>query len=72
MRCLFIPVPLVSLFAETNLLLAGILQYSPMLTPGKVREIRHPNWVCDISPLTQALPNWEPSVRLCDALLKAI
>tara|TARA_Y100001934_G_scaffold2494_1_gene3886 strand:- start:35835 stop:36749 length:915 start_codon:yes stop_codon:yes gene_type:complete len=71
-RCLFIPVPLVSLFAETNLLLAGILQYSPMLTPGKVREIRHPNWVCDISPLTQALPNWEPSVRLCDALLKAI
>ncbi|MBL79880.1 MAG: epimerase [Nitrosomonadaceae bacterium] len=71
-RCFFIPVTLVSLFAEINLWLAGILQYSPMLTPGKVREIRHPDWVCDISPLAQVLPNWQPGVRLRDALMKAI
>ena len=71
-RCLFIPVTLVSLFAESNLWLSGILQYSPMLTPGKVREIRHPDWVCDISPLAQVLPSWQPDVHLRDALIKAI
>ncbi len=71
-RCLFIPVSLVLLFANINLCLARILRYAPMLTPGKVREIRHPDWVCDISPLIQVLPSWQPCVRLRDALLKAI
>ena len=71
-RCIFIPVTLVSLFAEINLWLAVLLRYAPMLTPGKVREIRHPNWVCDISPLVLVLPSWQPCVRLRDALLKAI
>ena len=71
-RCIFIPVTLVSLFAEINLWLAVLLRYAPMLTPGKVREIRHPNWVCDIAPLILVLPSWQPCVRLRDALLKAI
>lgn len=71
-RCLFIPASLVLLFANINLWLARILRYAPMLTPGKVREIRHPDWVCDISPLIQVLPSWQPCVRLRDALLKAI
>ena len=71
-RCIFIPVALVSLFADINLWLAVVLRYAPMLTPGKVREIRHPDWVCDIAPLVLVLPSWQPRVRLRDALLKAI
>lgn len=71
-RCLFLPAPLVSLVANINLWSARLLRYSPMLTPGKVRELRHPDWVCDITPLTQALPNWRPRIRLRDALPQAI
>lgn len=71
-RCLFLPAPLVSLVANINLWSARLLRYSPMLTPGKVRELRHPDWVCDITPLTQALPNWRPRIRLRDALPQAL
>jgi nucleoside-diphosphate-sugar epimerase len=71
-RCIFFPASLVSLIATINLWSARLLGYAPMLTPGKVRELRHPNWVCDITPLTRALPNWRPSVQLRDALPQAI
>jgi nucleoside-diphosphate-sugar epimerase len=71
-RCLFLPASLVSLIANINLWSARLLGYAPMLTPGKVRELRHTDWVCDITPLTRALPDWEPSTRLRDALPQAI
>ena len=71
-RCIFLPAPLVSLIANINLWSARLLHYSPMLTPGKVRELQHPDWVCDITPLTQALPNWQPRICLRDALPQAI
>lgn len=71
-RCLFLPAPLVSLIAHANLWLARRLRYAPMLTPGKVRELRHPDWVCDIGPLTRAIPGWQPRIRLQDALSQAI
>lgn len=71
-RCIFLPASLVSLVANINLWSARLLRYSPMLTPGKVRELKHEDWVCDITPLTQALPNWRPRMRLRDALPQAI
>jgi nucleoside-diphosphate-sugar epimerase len=71
-HCLFLPSSLVSLIASINLWSARLLGYLPMLTPGKVRELRHINWVCDITPLTRALPDWQPSVRLRDGLPQAI
>jgi nucleoside-diphosphate-sugar epimerase len=71
-HCVFFPVPFVSLIAGVNLWLARLLRYSPMLTPGKVRELRHSNWVCDITPLTRALPAWQPRVQLRDALPGAV
>ena len=70
-RCLFLPASLVSMTANVNLCLARLLHYSPMLTPGKVRELQHPDWVCDITPLIQALPDWQPCIRLRDALPQA-
>lgn len=71
-RCVFLPASLVSLAASINLWSARLLGYSPMLTPGKIRELQHPDWVCDIAPLTEALPDWQPGVRLRDALSQAI
>lgn len=71
-RCLFLPPPLISLIANINLWSARLLGYPAMLTPGKVRELRHINWVCDITPLTRALPDWHPCIRLRDALPQAI
>jgi len=65
-----IPVPsgLVSALARVNLALAGLFRYAPMLTPGKTREIFHPDWRCDNAPLEKALPAWRPSVTLAEGL----
>ncbi len=64
-----VPVPAALLFvlAGLNLGLANLMGYAPMLTPGKVRELRHPNWACDNTPLTTTL-GWEPGVDLATAL----
>jgi nucleoside-diphosphate-sugar epimerase len=66
--CISIPTTLVRLVANTNLWLSRLLHYAPMLTPGKVRELQHPNWLCDNKPLMHALPDWHPSINLRDAL----
>ena len=64
-----IPVPIILLrmLAITNLGLARLFQYSPMLTPGKIREITHPDWICDNTAISSAL-NWQPSIKLSDAM----
>lgn len=67
-RCFFIPASLIRLIANVNLWLSRLLHYAPMLTPGKARELQHPDWLCDNKPLMRALPNWHPSIKLRDAL----
>jgi hypothetical protein len=57
--------------ARVNLALAGLLHYSPMLTPGKVRELQHPDWVCDTDKLMK-VTDWRPKKRLQDALPMAL
>ncbi|MCX7182751.1 MAG: NAD(P)-dependent oxidoreductase [Nitrosospira sp.] len=71
-KCFFLPGWLILFFAGINLYLSKILHYSPMLTPGKVREIIYPDWVCDITPLLKVLPCWRPRTRLRDALIRAV
>ncbi len=39
----------------------------PIFTPGKVRELTHPDWVCDNRDFTQAT-GWEPKVLLEEGL----
>jgi len=65
-----IPLTLLKTLAGINLGLARLLGYSPMLTPGKINEITHPDWTCDNTPLTQAL-GWKPQVKLSDAIQQA-
>lgn len=68
-----VPVPgaLIASVAAINLRLSAILGHAPMLTPGKVRELQHTNWVCDIRPLTDAY-GWTPQTRLQEGLPRAL
>ena len=59
-RRLPIPAPLLRLFAGANLAAARVFGYAPMLTPGKVRELTHADWVCDGSAFERAT-GWRPA-----------
>ena len=48
--------------ARLNQVAASLIGYAPMFTQGKVRELRHPDWVCDNSTFCHAT-NWKP--RMC-------
>lgn len=62
-----IPIPLLTLAALANFASARLLGYAPMLTPGKVRELTHPDWVCDNSGFSR-LTGWQPAVGLAQGL----
>lgn len=71
-RCIRVPAFMLQLIASINLWASRLLNYSPMLTPGKVRELQYPDWVCDITPLRRDLVCWYPNFRLCDTLPQLI
>jgi hypothetical protein len=41
--------------------------YAPMLTPSKLRELRHPNWVADNEGITAAT-GWRPRLVFAKGL----
>ncbi len=62
-RRISIPLSWLNLFAKINFNMSNILGYAPMLTPGKVREITHSDWVSDAQEFT-ALTGWRPNYGL--------
>lgn len=62
-RRLHIPLTVLHTIAAMSITLSRIRRHPPMLSPGKVRELIHPNWVCDNTALTQAT-GWEPRIPL--------
>lgn len=66
-RQLRVPRGLLHIAAGANLAAAHVFGYRPMLTPGKVRELTHPDWVCDDTPLRNAT-GWKPKVLLEDGM----
>jgi nucleoside-diphosphate-sugar epimerase len=62
-RRIRVPVALMRTAARGNLFLSRAFGYAPMLTPGKVRELTHPDWVCDDAALRRAT-GWSPRFRL--------
>lgn len=66
-----VPATLLKCAAHANLQLARAFRYPAMLTPGKVNEITHENWVCDNTPLTVTL-GWKPEITLHDGIDTAI
>lgn len=64
-RVRLIPVPgwLLDIVARLNSLAARMIGYAPMLTPEKLRELRHPDWVCDSEALRSEI-DWQPQYQL--------
>lgn len=62
-RRIEIPISLLKLVAHINLFAAKQFGYSPMLTPGKVREITHSNWLCNSQEFTKTM-DWQPTFQL--------
>lgn len=64
-----LPVPraLLDGLARINIALAGLIGHAPMLTPGKVRELSEPAWLCDNSAFTAATA-WQPRIALGDGV----
>jgi nucleoside-diphosphate-sugar epimerase len=70
-RRLTIPVVALRAVAGVNAVWARAGGGPPMLTPGKVRELRHPDWVCDNAALTAAT-GWAPAVGLDEGLRRTL
>lgn len=66
-RLLRLPRAGLNLAGTVNLRLARWFGYQPMLTPEKLRELRHPDWICDNGALAEAL-GWQPTIDLERAL----
>ena len=66
-----IPIPLAKAVSMLNLLLAKMVGYAPMLTPGKIRELQHTNWVCDNTALSTAT-GWTPRILLPEGLRRTL
>ncbi|NHZ69897.1 MAG: SDR family NAD(P)-dependent oxidoreductase [Thermotogales bacterium] len=66
-RAVSIPSFMLSAPAWINRELARWLGYAPMLTPEKLRELRHPDWVCDNDAIQKVL-DWQPELQLEDGL----
>ena len=60
-RCCSIPWILMQIAGLTNVSMARLFGYQPMLTPGKVRELFHSDWACDNTAITSAI-DWQPQV----------
>lgn len=62
-----IPPWLLNTVATLNSALAGLTGAAPMLTPPKLRELRHPDWVVDNTALT-SVTGWKPRIKLREGL----
>ena len=70
-RRLRVPVAVLRAAGHVNLFGARLFGYRPMLTPGKVRELTHADWVCDDAPLRTVI-GWRPSVLLADGMQRTL
>jgi nucleoside-diphosphate-sugar epimerase len=66
-----IPQSLLRSLARLNLAVAKATGYKAMLTPGKARELLHPNWICDNAALSQEI-GWKPRVGLEEGLRRTL
>lgn len=70
-RRIRVPVPLLRRVAGFNLALAHLGGYRPMLTPGKIKELCHPDWVCDHVAFSSAT-GWQPQIDLREGLRRTL
>jgi 2-alkyl-3-oxoalkanoate reductase len=68
-RLLHVPAWVLDIPARLNRRASHLFGYAPMLTPEKLRELRHPDWVCDHTALYAAI-GWRPQIQLEEGLLR--
>jgi len=66
-----VPLALMRLIAIINLAAARTIGYAPMLTPGKIREISHPDWTADNTALCKST-GWSPKIDLAEGLRRTL
>lgn len=66
-----IPVCFIKAMASINLFTAKVFGGSPILNPGKVRELTHSNWVADNNLLSDET-GWVPQISLEQGLHKTL
>lgn len=66
-RLLTVPAPALTLAGGVNQAFSLLVGRDPMLTPGKVRELTHPDWVAQ-DPLLNATGLWQPQIALDQGL----
>ncbi len=66
-----VPAAALAGLARVNTLVAGSVGRAPTLTAGKVRELRHADWVCDNTQFTRAT-GWRPEITLEEALRRSL
>ena len=66
-RLLTVPRAVLTTVGTVNRALARLTGRAPMLTPGKVRELTHPDWSCDSAPFIDAF-EWRPAIDLSAGL----
>ncbi|MGK0296571.1 MAG: nucleoside-diphosphate-sugar epimerase [Gammaproteobacteria bacterium] len=66
-----VPVLLIRCLSYINLAISRIFNYLPMLTPGKVRELMHHDWVCDNRSIVEDTA-WQPKTTLDKGLGKTV
>jgi nucleoside-diphosphate-sugar epimerase len=62
-----VPAGVLKGLARANLVLSRFTRRAPMLTPGKVNELMHPDWTCSNARISASL-GWEPQILLRQAL----
>ena len=61
--CIPVPRPVMNGIARAGQVIGRFTGRSPPLTPGKVRELYHADWVCRENPVSQ-LTGWQPKIGL--------
>ena len=65
--CVFLPRSVVNVAGAVEVALAKRFKRTPQVTPGKVRELYHPDWVCREN-LLQEQSDWTPRVGFAEGL----
>ena len=61
-RRLYVPIFILKALATVSVFVARVFNLSPMLTPGKARELAWHDWVCRNHPKMQ-IENWQPMLQ---------
>jgi nucleoside-diphosphate-sugar epimerase len=70
-RQVHLPQTLLEVSAHLSVAWAKLSGQAPMFTPGKLRELRHSDWVCDNRALQRAC-GWSPEVDFAEGLRRTV